>query len=169
MSDRNGATETPEADGTKVSTESMTLMDYFAARAPESVPAWFYIERPPYPGLRKWPEPPSNEIRAAWDRMTLSGEIPACEVLEKEDELPDHVYTVGFMHEVRTSRVPNSDDLENYLRKLAHWEQARDDRNELVKRITREHEINRYFAWRWYYARMMVAKRGQPQAMDQDQ
>lgn len=112
-------------------------LNFFAAHAPEQIPAWF--ERMPADQI-------GMEI------------LPAPKEPRREDQIfaddPD------LMREAESWRKDGTWDLEDStnerLREFAiSWRKFWNDRTHYDKNKA----IRKYFAWRWYYAKMMINER----------
>lgn len=127
----------------------MTLRDWFASHAPAEIPKWFEVEADPLPAK---PDPQAfgfggEHLRAAqqWMRDDAGADL------------------ISFMPSHDGLRMPKSMHWDPYPQSLI--EQCRQFQaacrawSQTVADQQRNHQVKKYFAWRWYYAQQMLAAR----------
>jgi hypothetical protein len=123
--DVDGYVFAPEARG-------MTLRDYFAARAPAEIPAWYdYRPRDPRP-----PNVPPFQM------------LPAYLLEAARAWINDPCYDLQD-----TASVGDDKAL------LRAFTEAWDEQKLALEIYDAQKKVGRYFAWRWYYADMMLEAR----------
>jgi len=104
-------------------------LNFFAAHAPEQIPGWFKVEN------LELPEQPKYESEVFSDDEKLR--------IEAESWRKDPIYDLDESTNER-------------LREFAiawkkHWSE--------MSQFRKNYDSRRFFAWRWYYAKMMIQER----------
>lgn len=108
--------------------EGMSLRDYFAAHAPDDIPFWFTGPDLPEPPKPVPPPEIADYVRKWWFDNEPSDLVG---FLPDDAPIEHHEMADAFQNE-----------------NVAHCDAIENRRNQLV--------IRKYFAWRWYYADMMI-------------
>lgn len=125
----------PDSKGTPA-TNGMLLMDYFAAHAPQEIPAWFK-------------HPDQFEIPQQIGRDQALNQQPGYSQLSEAEQKEVHDYLTDPWEDAPEALV---------LMAHAALDAAAKRREEIGAAIC-ANEGARYFAWRWHYARNMILTR----------
>ncbi len=129
----------PDGPTMYTDSEGMTLRDWFATHAPTEIPAWFTHgdDLPPLPGV-------------LYAEVTLEQQTGYAGLSEPDKE------------HLRQWLMDGSWDLDDHLEAIGNAAnsaitQSRQDRDNAAQ----QRKADRYIAWRWHYADMMIRSRQQ--------